>query len=148
MFLEEILAEKPASFGDIASWAAEAFRIGVAAIVVEPEDNRGGPLGDEIELLIEVGETPGDFPLHLSFFARSPRTEAAERHTLVGQFARHFRTHVLVSDDSLDPCRMVHVSPDGSREPVRLSADTLHRQNAYVIEGPQPRSGDLAPPPS
>lgn len=50
VFLEELLAEKPASSGDIASWAAQAFGIGVAAIVVEPEDDRGDPLGDAIEL--------------------------------------------------------------------------------------------------
>jgi len=50
VFLEELLAEKPASSADIASWAAQAFGIGVAAIVVEPEDDRGDPLGDAIEL--------------------------------------------------------------------------------------------------
>lgn len=136
MFLEEILADKPASFGDIAVWASRSFAVPVSAVVVESEDERGGPLADEVELLVEVGELAGDFPAHLSFFARSPRTENAERDALVDHFARHFQAHLLVSDASPDPYRMTRVGPDGSREVVRLDAEALDSQDAYVVAGP------------
>lgn len=136
MFLEEILSEKQASFDDVASWAAQAFRIARAAIVVESEDERGGPLEDDVELLIEVGELEGDFPAHLSFFARSARTENAERSAFVAEFARRFHAHVLVSDESPDPYRMTRVSPDGSRQLVRLDAEALDRDDAYRVAGP------------
>ena len=60
----------------------------------------------------------------------------------MAQFARHFRTYHLVSDASPDPYRMIHVRPDDSRELVRLHADTLDGQDAYVIEGPYLPGGE------
>ncbi|MEE4541102.1 hypothetical protein V2S66_03850 [Streptomyces sp. V4-01] len=136
MFLEEILADKPTSSQELASWAARGFGIPDSAVVVESEDDRGGALGDDIELLVETGELAGDFPAHLSFFARSARTEAAERDVLVADFARRFQAHLLVSDDSPDPYRMTLVKPDGSRELVRLNVEALDSEDAYVIDGP------------
>jgi len=136
VFLEEILADKSVAFDEIVSWAARGFGIPMGAVVVESEESRGGPLGDEIEILIEVGGAVGDFPAHLSFFARSPRTENVERDALVDDFARHFQAQLLVSDSSPDPYRMTYVKPDGSRELVRLNAEALDSGDAYVVEGP------------
>jgi hypothetical protein len=136
VFLEEILAEKQAPLDEISVWAAQQFGVPESAVVVERDEDRGGPLGDDIELLIEVAELGGDFPAHLSLFARSPRAERAERDSVVNGFARRFRTTVLVSDDSPDPYRIIRVTPDGSRGIVRLNAEALDGEDAYVVEGP------------
>jgi hypothetical protein len=136
VFLEEILAEKQATLDEIRTWAAQEFGIPESAVVVETEEDRGGPLGDDIELLIETAELGGDFPAHLSLFARSSRAESVERNSIVNGFARHFQTTVLVSDDSPDPYRMMQVMPDGSREIVRLNAESLDSEDAYIVEGP------------
>ncbi|MEV0850092.1 hypothetical protein AB0J21_30170 [Streptomyces sp. NPDC049954] len=104
------------------------------------EKNPGGPLGEEVELLVEIGEAAGDFPFKIMVFPRSERAEeGVDEERVVALFARTAGVTVLASDDSvLSPYRMVTWSPEGERSLVLLDERALDEDEAYVLLGTAP----------
>lgn len=140
MFLTEFLAPRTVPEATVRAWGALAFGLPEEAVVVAPEKAPGAPLGEETELLVEIGEAAGDFPVRVMVFPRSERAEeGADEEQIVALFARTAGVTVLASDDSvLSPYRMVAWSPEGTRTLVALDERALDEDEAYVVSRAAP----------
>lgn len=119
---------------------AATFRVSPEAIgVVDSVLEVAGPLGDDVQILVERQPIRGDFRLRVRVYLRTAELEQAVQQREVGlELIRRFRelvgTDCLLSDESPSAASWFLLDRDGSMVPITLDSDLLERDE-YVIAG-------------
>src|SRR5258706_7766351 len=119
---------------------AAAFRVSPEAIgVVDSVLDIAGPLGDDVQILVERQPVLGDFRLRVRVYLRTAELERAVQQREAGlELVRRFReligTDCLLSDESPSSASWFLLDRDGSMLPITLDSDLLERDE-YIIAG-------------
>jgi hypothetical protein len=124
---------------------AATFRISPEAIrVVDSVLDIAGPLGDDVQILVERQPTRGDFRLRVRVYLRAAELAQAAQQWEAGlELVKRFRglvgTDCLLSDESPSAASWFLLDRHGSMAPVILDGDLLERDE-YVVAGRSARA--------
>jgi hypothetical protein len=119
---------------------AATFRVSAEAIgIVDSVLEVAGPLGDDVQILVERQPIRGDFRLRVRVYLRDAELERTVQQpdatlALVKRFRELVGTDCLLSDESPSAASWLFLDGHGTVTPVMLDSDLLER-GEYVFAG-------------
>lgn len=132
MIWEELLVDRSLSNAELAHWLEVTFSVPASAVAVLIEDS-AEPVSDDILVLCKTAHADGEFAMRIMIAVTHPDLEYHESKNAVATLCQTAHLRALMSDDTLNPYRMLLINPDGDRHVVHLDVEELDTHERFVI---------------